>query len=295
MKKLSQRKFLEIRAWIYRTARPIDLALWEFYFENATNEKFLKAWSFYQNEDGGFAYGLEPDCWSPHSSPYMTNWWSASDLEDILTDSKHPIILGILKYLNSGAYLTNGEWPWSVPSNNNYPHAPWLECKSESNRAQNIGVTGRLTAFILIYADENSEIFKKGVSLTESLIEKFNSFADIIKENSQEMHADNGFYRTGYRELIYAIERRGLEKQFNYAFIKEMLAEETDANTASLDALVEEMENTNFLNIQFDNYFTDDKHFGYCAITQLWWNVYYTIDNLKNLKKADRIESNSLT
>jgi hypothetical protein len=208
MKKLSFNKYKELRAWIYRTARPIDLALWEYYFENGSKDRFLQIMSFYQNEDGGFAYGIEPDCWNPNSSPYMTNWNCPSDLAEFITDAKHPIILGILKYLDSGEYHINDEWAWSIPTNNNYPHAPWLAHGSENNRSYDINVTGRLIAFILIYADDDSDLFKKGLLLAESMINKFNLFAN-----------DNSFPRIGYRELIYAIERRGLTKRFNYAAI----------------------------------------------------------------------------
>lgn len=284
MKKLSFKKYQEIRAWVYRTARPIDLFLWEYYFENGSKEAFLKVFSFYQNEDGGFAYGLEPDCWNPNSSPYMTNWWNASSLEDILTDAKHPIILGILKYLESGAYLSGDEWSWSIPSNNDYPHAPWLAYSSENNRSYNISVTGRLVAFILIYADENSKVFKKGLLIAESMIDKFNLFAN-----------DDFFACLGYRELIYAIERRGLEQQFNYTDIKESIAETSDEDTDNLklDNLIDEMNEFDFLHIDFKNYFSDgDKYTGYCAVTQLWWQVDKAITNLKKLKDTDRIEMN---
>lgn len=278
MKKLSYKKYQEIRAWVYRIARPIDLFQWEYYFENGSKEAFLKAFSFYQNEDGGFAYGLEPDCWNPHSSPYMTNWWNVSSLEDILTDAKHPIVLGVLKYLGSGTHLINDEWSWSIPTNNDYPHAPWLAYSSEPNRSNNISVTGRLIAFILVYADEDSEIFKKGLNLADKMINLFSLFTN-----------DDFFARLGYRELIYAIERRGLEQRFNYMTIKENITETSDND--KLDKLIDEMNELDFLNIDFKNYFSDgDKYTGYCAITQLWWQVDKSITSLKELKEAGRIE-----
>lgn len=69
----------------------------------------------------------------------------------------------------------------------------------------------------MVYADEDSEIFKKGLLLADSMIGKFNLFAE-----------DDFFARLGYRELIYAIERRGLEQRFDYEVIKESIAKTKD-------------------------------------------------------------------
>lgn len=40
--------------FIYRNARPLDLARWNYLFENGDKENVLKILSSYQNEDGGF-------------------------------------------------------------------------------------------------------------------------------------------------------------------------------------------------------------------------------------------------
>lgn len=58
--------------------------------------------SFYQNKDGGFGHALEPDAWNPHSSPIQT-WFATEILREIdFTDNSHPIIKGILNYLECG-------------------------------------------------------------------------------------------------------------------------------------------------------------------------------------------------
>ena len=38
MKKLSKAAYREVRTWIYRNARPLELALWQFCFEGGTRE-----------------------------------------------------------------------------------------------------------------------------------------------------------------------------------------------------------------------------------------------------------------
>jgi hypothetical protein len=45
-----------IRRWMYRNARPLDLARWNFHFEKGGIPPVLEALSAYQNEDGGFGH-----------------------------------------------------------------------------------------------------------------------------------------------------------------------------------------------------------------------------------------------
>lgn len=53
-----------IRRWMYRNARPLDLARWRFHFEGGGAAPVLEALSAYQNEDGGFGHALEADAWN---------------------------------------------------------------------------------------------------------------------------------------------------------------------------------------------------------------------------------------
>lgn len=57
------------RTFIYRNARPLDLARWQYHFEGGSKEAVLTTLAAYQNEDGGFGHALEPDSWNPNSSP----------------------------------------------------------------------------------------------------------------------------------------------------------------------------------------------------------------------------------
>ncbi len=61
MKKLKAQDYAEIRLWMYRNARQIELALWQYYFENGSQESVLAALAMYQNADGGFGNALEAD------------------------------------------------------------------------------------------------------------------------------------------------------------------------------------------------------------------------------------------
>lgn len=72
MRKLSLDDYKEIKMWMYRNARQIELSLWQYFFENGSKEAVLSSLLFYQNDDGGFGHALEADSWNPNSSPYTT-------------------------------------------------------------------------------------------------------------------------------------------------------------------------------------------------------------------------------
>ncbi|EFC95496.1 hypothetical protein CLOSTHATH_06324, partial [Hungatella hathewayi DSM 13479] len=72
MKVLNREDYQEIRSWIHRNARQLELSVWNYFFENGSREAVIDALSYYQNEDGGFGNAVEPDVWNPESSPYAT-------------------------------------------------------------------------------------------------------------------------------------------------------------------------------------------------------------------------------
>ncbi|QHQ63344.1 hypothetical protein Ana3638_23320 [Anaerocolumna sedimenticola] len=55
MKMLSKNDFELIRSWVYRIARPLEMALWNYHFENGGKDAVLRALAAYQNTDGGLA------------------------------------------------------------------------------------------------------------------------------------------------------------------------------------------------------------------------------------------------
>ena len=159
--------FLRLRKLIHRNARPLDYTMWNYLFENGSSDDFLRVLSSYQNEDGGFGYNLECNNWNPNSSPYTV--CIALDYLDIVDDSvsgiKDSIVSGIIKYLESGAYQLESGWVGmqGVPSNNDYAHMPWFHFDPEKAAKSDIGVTKRLSDFVLKYADQSRDLYNKVV------------------------------------------------------------------------------------------------------------------------------------
>ncbi|MFO7612998.1 MAG: hypothetical protein R6W99_11075 [Clostridia bacterium] len=165
--------FEKARTYIYRNARPLDLARWQYHFENGGKDAVLKALAVYQNEDGGFGHALEPDSWNPNSSPIQT--WAATEiLKEIgFTDNSHPIIKGILRYLASGQDFSGHFWHSTVLSNNDYPHAPWWHTDSESISHNDYNPTACLAGFIIRFADKNSPLYTLGCRIVKEACDSY--------------------------------------------------------------------------------------------------------------------------
>ena len=155
--------YKKAQCFIYRNARPLDLAIWRYHFEGGSRKDVVDVLSFYQNSDGGFAYALEPDCWNTNSTPIAT-WKAIGVLKDIGIDENEQIVKRILNYLDSGKDFGDGKWFTTVKSNNDYPHAVWWEHRDNVGNA-NPNPTISLAGFALKYADKNSALYKKAADI----------------------------------------------------------------------------------------------------------------------------------
>ena len=163
--------FEKARAFMYRNARPLDLARFQYHFENGSKEAVLNILSYYQNEDGGFGHAVEADCWNPNSIPLHSNTASEIIREIDIMDSQQPVIQGLLKWYESGKHFNGKSWEITVESNNDYPHAPWWHTESVSSCHTDYNGTAQIAGFIARYADKGSDIFKLGVRIANEAIE----------------------------------------------------------------------------------------------------------------------------
>jgi hypothetical protein len=151
----------KVRNWMYRNARPLELARWQYHFEGGSKEAVVKILSAYQNADGGFGHALEADTWNENSAPIQM-FHGLEILREIdFTDREHPIIQGILSYLASGKDMEGDFWLSNLPSNNDYPHAPWWEFGHPYSEHNPYNPTVGLAGFGLCYGEKNSKLFDK--------------------------------------------------------------------------------------------------------------------------------------
>ena len=162
--------FEKARGFVYRNARPLELARWRFHFENGSADDVVTALSAFQNEDGGFGHALEEDNFNPNSLP-MGVWKAAEILDEIgFSDKSHPIIKGMLRYLESGSCFDKAHEQWlnTVPSNNDYPCAIWWAYNGESEFRYN--PTAALGVFILKFSEKVSVIYEKALFIGKQAV-----------------------------------------------------------------------------------------------------------------------------
>ena len=163
--------FEQARSFIRRSARPLDLARWQYHFEDGPQEAVLRALAAYQNPDGGFGHALEADSFNPHSCPIQTLTAAAILREIGLSDPSHPIIQGMLRYLDSGADFDSQHRQWLnvVPSNNDYPCAIWWKY-GDKGSAFRYNPTAGLAGFVIRHADPDSALYRSACDIAREAV-----------------------------------------------------------------------------------------------------------------------------
>lgn len=192
---LTKENFSKAKEYIKKNARGLEATIYKYHFEQGSKENILQQLITYQNKDGGFGHGIEPDFTLSSSSPMATTI-AFQILSQLKVDSKHEIVQqGIKYFLNTYVKVKQG---WiSIPKEvNDNPHAPWWHFNEEFGETGFNPVWGNPTAEIIGYLNEYSELVEKEFieDLTDRAVNKLLSYPDQI-----EMHEALCFYRLSQR------------------------------------------------------------------------------------------------
>lgn len=313
MKKISKKAFDEIRLWIYRNSRQLDLAMWQYEFENGNKGNVLSALSYYQNVDGGFGNALEPDCWNPNSSPYTT-LNAVSKLNDIcFTDTSHPIMQGIIRFFESGVHFTGDGWLFSIPSNNDYPRAPWWTYDPKANEYEHIGVTLGIVCFVLQFVYKESELYKKAFTIAHKLLSKLkepDNLGDMglsgycmvlekIKQLDLVDQFDMAFYSATIKRLVDEAIVRDISQWANYSVRPSQFISTPDSPffegnedivEKELDYLIDTRHENGVWGITWQWWENYEKYPKEFAISENWWKAERAISALKLLRNFGRLD-----
>ena len=151
--------------YIIENARPLELAVYKYFFENKSSQTVIDELSKFQNTDGGFGNALEPDFFNPNSSPIATNDAIITLSRVNALDRDSDIVKGIANYLESHDSFNEDKkrWLFAIDSNKDYPHAIWWEKKGDGISKFNPSIS--LAAFMVCYGKRTplyEEIIKEG-------------------------------------------------------------------------------------------------------------------------------------
>jgi len=124
MKQLSQAAYERARDFIKTQARPLDRALFEYRFEQASVESILVELAHFQNDDGGFGHGLEPDVRTPASSALATGI-GLRLLKELGCPAGHPMVRRAVEFLLATFDASSKVWRVVPTQTNEFSHAPW--------------------------------------------------------------------------------------------------------------------------------------------------------------------------
>ncbi len=306
MKTLDKQSFEEIRRWIYRNARPLDLAIWQCLFEDGSQETVLSILSYYQNDDGGFGGPIEPDNWNPESSPYKVQHVIRMLCMIDFYDVTHPVYQGIFRFLKNTGYKADFGWFFITPANDAYPHASWWDYPSKDNEFQSVGITAILSGFILKHGKEDQKLYQMACDFTKTLIKYLSTASNF---------GDMGV--KGYCRLAEDIEAAGLTEVFDYPYLCERLhtlvrgqiltnhfmanplefvptqsSSFYDENKieveAALDRIIDQRPEQGVWDIPWE-WYNGNKYPKAFAISENWWKSYEAIDKLLQLKRFGRL------
>lgn len=177
---MMQKILQEVKQYIFSKGRKLEQARWNYHFEQQSKEEVISCLKDFQNEDGGFAHGLEPDFWTHESNPIDT-WVAINILDALNLDSTHPMVKKVLDYLKNCTYQEEYVYYFSIPSINSYSHAPWWEY-SEDRKIVGYNPSASLWGFILKYENPNSSFYQVIHEKVTVAIESF------LKTTTTEKH-----------------------------------------------------------------------------------------------------------
>jgi len=220
MQTISRASFMRASEYVDAQARPLDRERFAYYFGRDNSGKVVGALSAFQNPDGGFGHGLEPDFLLPDSSAMATSI-AMRILVDLRVPATSELVRSGIQYLLSTFDGATMRWPSVPPGVNEYPHAPWWHYQEEIGGTfldQTWGnPTAELLAHLLHYRELAPDNFLD--SLYRRAIDYLSNHPDEM-----EMHELNCFVRLA--ENVAEADERSVHQKLTRLIM----------NTVALDA-----------------------------------------------------------
>lgn len=124
MLRLTTDRYLRARAFLLDRARPLERAAFEHEFEGGPAWPVVDALAAFQNPDGGFGHGLEPDARTGASGALAT-CVALHRLAEIRAPADHPMVRTAVGYLKDTLDPVERTWRIVPEATAEAPHAPW--------------------------------------------------------------------------------------------------------------------------------------------------------------------------
>lgn len=161
IKKLKQKDISLANQYIAENSRLLEKRLFDYHFKDSNTQSVLFALKLYQNKDGGFGQGIEPDFRLPDSSPMATSIGLRILDELKETEQVKEMIKKAVIYLESTYNKNRTGWYAVSDIVNEYPHTPWWNFNQDEKRTVIDKNWGNPTAELIAYLYKHKEYLKK--------------------------------------------------------------------------------------------------------------------------------------
>lgn len=183
---LSEEKKNALKQKVFEDGRLLEQKIYSFVFENTLASSVLSSIIAYQNVDGGFGYGIEPDLMVPASTGIGME--TALTLLDLVECDDRAILSDAKKWVESSV---NERGIIEHPPKDliKYPHGSWWEGSDDV----------RILAIVAL-------LLKHGVKLDKDILEKVDTYA--MAYDLPEI-----FEIYDYPIVVYSTFHRGYERR----------------------------------------------------------------------------------
>ena len=272
MRTIDEDQIRKIKEFIFKNGRLLERRLFSFFFENGNRNDVIKALVAYQNLDGGFGNGIEPDLSFPDSTAIgaETAMYILDLLDYVNNEITDHIFNWIIKEQNEEGYINH------PPKNmSNYPFQEWWSGPDDLR-------IFALSGFLKKWGLKDATFFKK--------VKYFYSNSSLPKEFT--------FYEYPYFiYLKYLGENKEEKKMLQHIITQLPSIFEKNKEYYPLfgrhwyhaldfvDKKVVENEADNFV-----NGLKDDGGLKIIYQNLPWWSPIWTLDGLILLKNSGKIE-----
>ncbi|MBY9003711.1 MAG: hypothetical protein KGD73_07040 [Candidatus Lokiarchaeota archaeon] len=148
---INENQFKKIKEFIFKNGRLLERKLFSFFFENGNKDDVIKALLAYQNLDGGFGNGIDPDLLCPDSTAIgaETAMYYLDLLEYVDNEITDQLFKWIIKEQNEEGYINH------PPKNMyNYPFQEWWNGSDDQR-------IFALAGFLKKWGLKDADFFKK--------------------------------------------------------------------------------------------------------------------------------------
>lgn len=165
MRRLTTDRYLRARAFLHDRARPLERAAFEHEFEGGPAWPVFDALDPFQNPDGGFGHGLEPDARTGASGALATSV-ALRVLADVRAPADHPTVRGAVAYLKATLDPNARTWRIVPEATAEAPHAPWWDAQGLAERFHGFRLNPKADLVARLYAlcDASEEPWLDGLA-----------------------------------------------------------------------------------------------------------------------------------